>query len=42
MVGYLRGPTKLQSIYAISDLHHTLLLFLLRIISDLGMVRDPK
>ena len=42
MVGYLRGFTELQTIYAISDLHNNFLLFLLRSVSDLGMVRDSK
>lgn len=42
MVGYLRGFTELQTIYAISDLHNNVLLFLLRSVSDLGMVRDSK
>jgi hypothetical protein len=42
MVGYLRGFTELQTIYAISDLHNNVLLFLLRSVSNLGMVRDSK
>ena len=42
MVGYLRRVTELQSIYAISNLHNNFLLFLLRCVSNLGMVRDSK
>lgn len=42
LVGYLRGFAELQSVYAIFDLHNAILLFLLRSVGDLGVVRDSE